>query len=162
VNRQDLTNRALALRALRDLVTAEEAAVRQQLATEFTLPGQREVGHLDGHITGTVQLIKGTSSWVVDDYEAWLQWVIANRPDEVVPSVRPSFTKAILNQLKKDEAPVDHETGELEVPAGILPKSGAPSIRVTPTEDATKILLQLLGDHAVTVGLAEQAELEAS
>lgn len=162
MSREELANRALTLRALRELITAEEQNVREQMAQEFRLVGQREVGAIGGKAIGSVQLIKGTSTWTVDDSAAWLSWVEQNHPDEIVPMVRPSFTTAMITKLRNGGAEVDEETGELEVPAGIVPRSSAPSLRVTPTKDAPGILLQAMGEAAVLLGLAVPAELEAS
>lgn len=158
--REELANRALALRALKELVVAEELRVRAEMAEAFTLPGQREVGTINGQKVGAVALINGTSSWVVDDSSAWLRWVEENHPEEIVPTVRASFTAAMIAKLKKGDP--DESTGEVVSPAGIVPKSSPPSLRVTPTKEAPGILLQAMGDAAVILGLAVSGELEAS
>ena len=162
-NREELANRVIALRALRELITAEEASLRVELAEHFTLPGQREVGVINGHPAGNVQLIKGTSSWTIDNYDAWLAWVEKHHPDEIetTKGVRSSFTNAVMAKLRRGDPIVDEATGELIVPDGIAPKSSQPSLRVTPTKDAPVILLQAMGDLAVVLGLAVAGELEA-
>ncbi len=159
MNREELANRALALRALRELITQAENEVREELAEAFQVPGTREMGQVGGRVIGSVQLIKGTSSWAVADYEAWLRWVKDNNPGELVEVVRPSYTTAMLKKYKDGGAMIDEETGEAIVPDGIVPKSGQPSIRVSASKDAPGIILQAMGDAAVILGLAVPAEL---
>lgn len=160
MSRQELVDRALALRALKLLVEAEEKRCRAELEIEFTDPGDRKIGKIAGRPVGNVQLINGSSTWAVADYEAWLAWVQKHRPDEIVDVVRPSYTKAVLAKLAKGDALVDGETGELIVPDGIVPKHSDPSIRISPSEDAPGVLLQAMGDAAVLLGFAVAGEIE--
>lgn len=162
--REELAQRVLVLRGLRMLVQAEENAIRAELDAAFHIPGQREPARLLGQDLGSVQLIKGSSSWKVTDPDAWQAWVEAHNPGEIVTTktVRSSYTDAVLAKLKAGGAEIDEETGEAVVPPGIAPTFSAPSIRVSPSKEAPRIVLDALGDAAVLIGLAEHAELEAS
>jgi hypothetical protein len=66
----------------------------------------------DGTKVGKVYRGGGNSLPVITDPEKFLAWVQEHRPGEVVPSVRESYQKALLEAIKKAGAPVDPETGE--------------------------------------------------
>lgn len=157
MSREEVAQRLLVLRALKKAITDAEAELDTSV---FSKPGQREVGDIGGRDLGSVQLIKGVSSWTVADQDAWVRWVQKHRPDEIVPAVRTSYRDAVLADLKAGRTPVDEDTGEILVPDGIAPKSGQPSIRVSPSKDAPQIVIDALGDLAVTLGIAVRGELE--
>lgn len=161
MNREEATTRLLILRGLADLVAAEITRTRQVAAELFTRPGQREVGELHGQPIGNVRLDKGTSTWGVVDPDAFLGWVRANRPDEVVVTerVRPAYQAAVLKHLQVEDALLDRDTGELEVPDGVAPKHGKPTLKVTPVAETNGVVLAALGDAAAVLGLAGPPEL---
>lgn len=162
--REDITNELLALTGLEKLIQQRKAELRAEAETVFTRAGQREIGVLAGDEIGNVQLCKAEPSWQVWDADAFLRWVKANRPDQIqtVESVYPAFTKQLLDSLKNGEPQIDPETGEYLVPAGIAPRSGKPSLRVTLAKSGPQTVLNALGDAAVVLGLAVPAEIEAA
>lgn len=156
--REDATNELVALAAMEQIIRARKAELKAELAVEMPRPGTREVAELAGRITGAVNMVKASSTWAIVDPAAFLRWVKAHHPTEVTEAVRESFAAKVMADLKS--ARPDPETGEIPCPDGIVPKSGAPYLRVTTTPDAVTAVLEVLGVQAVPLGLVVAGELE--
>lgn len=117
----DLALRAAALKLLKERVTTEEAATRGALlaAQSKMYADTRSGKSVDavlptGQRVSTYTLAFDNDKAVVTDPEAFLEWVEGNRPDEVeiVPQVRASFTKAILDAVTFVKHTTDDGTEE--------------------------------------------------
>jgi hypothetical protein len=119
--KDDITTVAV-LKALRDTIEVEYQAARHRVLdglraarTELGLKSTR-VTLPDGTPVGTVTLVDPAPAVVVDDDEAFTQWVAENYPTEVEmrPQVRPSWRRDFLARLDAAPGPVaDPRTGEL-------------------------------------------------
>ena len=160
MDREQWAQRLLVQQVWMNLMSKANRETREAAKAAFTKPGQREIGDLDGHDLGSVQLTKGRESWVVDNPAEFQAWVSEHYPEHIITteSVASSFTSNVLAACKGDGF-IDRETGEYIVPPGIVPKTGQPTLVVKPSDDAEKVVLDALGDAAVTLGLAEPAEL---
>lgn len=161
-DREDYASRLLTQAVVINLQTKANRDTREAAKAAFVKVGQREIGELDGQDIGSVQLTKARESWVVEDPAAFQAWVEKHHPEHIVTveQVASSFKDHVIAACK-GEGMIDQETGELIIPPGIVPKRGQPILTVTPSKDAERIILRALGDAAVTLGLAERAELEA-
>lgn len=83
----------------------------------------------DGTDVATVTLAGTSAAPKVTDPVKYLAWVQENRPGEVEPVVRKSYTDALLASMKETGEPVDPETGEV-VP-GVEFRSGTGYLSVT-------------------------------
>lgn len=138
--------RASALEFLLERITKAKAENNAQLRKAL-VPGDRRMAHLaDGTIVGTVTLTKAPKSAFVGDEEAFLAWVLENRPDEVVSKVRPSYQAAVLAQAKKAGVAVDPTTGEA-IP-GITVADGTPSLRPSYDPDAVPTFMDAIRANA--------------
>jgi hypothetical protein len=164
MSQRETATSLLAQKTLIDLMAAANRTAREAAKeTDFDRVGERAVGVLGDQELGVVQLNKGRESWQVTDPAAFLQWVMETRPTEVVthPSVRSSYTSAVLHACKTDGGVVLSEaSGEFGPPPGVECKQGEPTLSVKPNEQAAAVVLNALGDAAVPLGLAERAELE--
>lgn len=98
----DLALRLAVLKVLADRVKTGERVVRADVADQW-VPGTRIPAVLPGNRTvGTVTLTEGREQAKVTDPAAFLEWVRANHPDEIVESVRSSFEKQLLERVRKD------------------------------------------------------------
>lgn len=163
MTREDITTRLLVQKIILNLMQTADAETREEAKRLFTKPGQREVGELAGQDIGSVQLTKAREAWVVADEAAFIGWVARHRPDEIITETRqtvsPAFRKAILEAAKSGEV-VDSD-GVIEVPAGIIPRKGQPILTVTPAKGVEALVLDALGDAAVTLGLVVRGEIAA-
>ncbi len=155
MTREELCSRLLAVRALKELIAAEETRLRTEVYELFTRPGQREAGTLDGQELGTVQLDRPSTSWQVRDRAAFTAWVEDTHPDEIVRSVNPAFERSVLDRVKRDGGLVDEATGEVGMPPGLLLVQGSPTLKTRLAGDAKPTVLAALGESARVLGLAE-------
>jgi hypothetical protein len=67
----------------------------------------------DGTEVATITRAGGAAKPRVTDERKFLDWVLANRPGEVMQAVRESYRKALLEAVEKAGQPVDPETGDV-------------------------------------------------
>lgn len=77
----------------------------------------------DGTQVGEISRAGGTASPKVTDPVKFLGWVEENRPGEVVRSVRESYQKALLEDMKKAGKAVDPATGDVVPGVEFVPSS---------------------------------------
>lgn len=152
-----LAGRQVALKMLADAVADEITRTRDvlepQVAGRETVVAQLS----DGTAIGTVGRSKPPQRAVVTDPAALLAWVEANRPDEVVHSVRESTVEAWKKQAKTHGHAFDPATGEV-IP-GIEIVEGSSSFLPKPDEDQRgPVLSALFGGMADSGVLAELPE----
>ena len=123
------------IKVLKDVLTADETAIRAAAAREM-IPGDRAGARLpDGTIVGAVEYRQGNAAKLkIVDEAAFLLWVKKNHPSEIVTTeaVRPAFRDvAIANVATTGEIPDGVEMSKpgnptIAVPA--LPKGAAEAI----------------------------------
>lgn len=133
----DLTVRAAVLRVLKDTITRAELAAKADLAADMKA-GERKVAYLGNVEVGVINHTRPSESWQVVDDAAYLAWVRANRPDEIVTveQVRPAFTRALDDVITR--------TGE--VPDGVILTQTPGHVRVTVTQDHKAAMRASLGE----------------
>lgn len=107
--------RALALRALSDALTAEARALAAQVQEDMRQLGTDRVTVSDDTLTELGKLTKNPDRmvWGIVDPHAFKQWVEANRPGELMTSVNPAFVKWVLAEAEAHKGIVgDPETGQ--------------------------------------------------
>jgi hypothetical protein len=148
--------RAAALEYLLEKIAKAKAENNAELR-KVLMPGDRRMAHLaDGTIVGAVTLAKAPVSASVTDPAAFLAWVMDNRPDEIVSTVRPSFQMAVLMAAKKRGVAVDQNG---EVIPGITVAEGTSSLRPTYDPDALPDFMDAIRAHAtlaINAGAADE------
>ena len=134
----DLISRAVLRKAVLDHLHGIDREARDALL--YTMrPGDRLTAWDDETDLGMVYVTKPKPTYRITDPAAFLAWVEANRPDEIVTTVAVSgnFTELIRRQ---GEA-VDPETGEVVVPDGVSaePVPGSPTLTVKPSPAAVAL-----------------------
>jgi hypothetical protein len=110
----DQTGRAEALAAL--LAARDALGVK---SVDIELP--------DGTRVGTATLTQPKAGVCIDD-AAFLKWVAAERPTEIVTAVRESFRRVVVGRLKiVGEDVVDKTTGEVMPWASVRPAADTPT-----------------------------------
>ena len=161
--------RELALRlAVHKALTDQLKKVRSQLNEEARRemePGDRVTAKLpSGEKVGSVTLTQGRVSARVVDERAFTAWVAERFPAEVVQVVRESFTKTVLDAVKRNGGWVDKATGELVQVPGVAVTEDDPYPSVRLTKDAPQLIAAAWqrGELAELVGgVLQPRELEA-
>lgn len=131
----DVALALVVLKVLGEQVKTGESAAKREVAVA-ALPGDRTTAALpDGSPVGTVGQAKGRTNARVTDREKFVAFVQEAYPTEVemVPTVRPSFEKRLLDACKANQAPVD--ANGVEVP-GVEVGVGDPYTTVKLAEGA--------------------------
>jgi hypothetical protein len=136
---KELTRKVALLTALKDAVEAELDAARAE-ARDVIIKAREELGVKsvevtvpDGEVVATVTVAGGGTAPSVHYDDVFLAWVKENHPSEVVESVRPSFSKALLGRLEPaGDRYVDPNTGEVVAGIGGRAKSEYISVRFKP------------------------------
>ena len=116
----------------------------------------------DGTKIGTISVKEGAESTYVSDPAAFLAWVKANRPDEVVTteSVRSSYRAAVIARAKEaDGVLFDPETGE-QIP-GLARSKGDPVVSVLVTDKHLENVAAALADGRLSLAGVIVPEVEA-
>ena len=116
----------------------------------------------DGTKIGTISVKEGATSTYVADPDAFLAWVKANHPDEVVKteSVRSSYRAAVIAKAKEaDGVLFDPDTGE-QIP-GLARSHGDPVVSVLVTEKHQENVAAALADGRLSLASVIQREVEA-
>lgn len=135
MNVSEIAMQAAVLKALLDEVSARVKVAKADAEAAFEATGTTgTVPQLpDGTKIATVTYAGGDSrSATVIDENAYLAWVLKEHPEQMELTVRPSYTKGLLDAAEKAGQPVDPSTGET-VP-GVRVKNSTPyvSIRFKP------------------------------
>lgn len=105
--------RLAALKALKDRVDDAYTSARKAALAAMD-PGDRKSAVLDdGTDIGTVSVTKPKLRAAVVDERAFLAWVKAEAPGEIVESVRETYRRHILGRVERYGNVVDTETGEI-------------------------------------------------
>lgn len=123
--------RAAILKTVADDVEAVLAPGKDAVRDEMVDAGVEKIGATlpDGTKVASLSLCGGESAPRVTDPAAFQAWVEANRPGEIVSSVRESYVKAVLDEAKKAGRAVDRASGEV-IP-GITFGPTTPYVRLT-------------------------------
>ena len=149
LSQREIAQRLLALRVVMDRIKVEDRRLRE-LAAASLKTGERVGGYLDEDDEetklGFVQVRKGSARASVVDEAAFLEWVRAVAPGEIVTreSVRESFTRAVLEDVKAHGGWISHADGELHDPDGVSVSVGAPTLAVSPLAEADALIADAL------------------
>lgn len=131
------TARATAHRAV--LETAARAELEQGTVPTWRMPG-----------IGTVTLPVSREAVIVADPAAWVAWVAARHPGEIVQQIRPTSERALLGRLTVDgDVVVDPDTGEI-----------VPGLSVRPGGVPGRLALRLTADAREAAQAAAAVDLE--
>jgi len=155
--KSDLALKVATLKALFDRWAVLDREVRDELMAT-TVQGERIAAVIPGtdvpvaFVTRT-KPIKKHSALAVTDAEAYMAWVLANRPDEVMEHPRPANTvrSSFTAALCKDGGAMDPSTGELTVPDGME--------WVTPEPGRSNLMVKLEPEGAAAIEAAWAAGL---
>lgn len=154
--------RTAVLSTLADLIGAELKTAKAQLQTELKAAkqetGTQKVGVFlpDGRDVGTASLVQPKAAAVVTDEEAFLKWVMAVRPDEVVrrfvTEVRPAWQTLVLKELTAAGVSqwCDKETGEVHDVPGVQIQGRAAYTRLTVPDEGTAAIAEAWRDGLLT------------
>jgi hypothetical protein len=152
VSLKDAATRTAVLSALADLITGELKAAKADLQAELKAAKERTgtqqigVSLPDGSDIGKASLVQPKAAAVVTDPDAFVKWVMAVRPGEIVrrfvTEVRPAWQALVLKELTAAGVAqwCDKETGELHDVPGVQMQGRAAYTRLTvPDEGQTAI-----------------------
>lgn len=131
-----------AVKVVRDELKTIETEAKEALEA-FMDPGDSNRAVLPGWgDMGTVYRTEDSNKATVSDPDAWLAWVKANRPGEIVESVRTSYEAAVLAQVDADGEPLVRDekgklTGELIPGIDFKPRKGYIAVKQTPEQAET-------------------------
>lgn len=141
---REMAGRAVFGKIIADEVGTLIKQVRQHVEPNLEA-GEHVVGVLgDGTRIGKVMRTETPKTALVTDEDALVQWILDNRPDEIVPAIRPSYLEALRMQVKEHGHAFDPASGEI-IP-GIEPAEGTPSYRVMPTSEGRELVKSRLAD----------------
>lgn len=111
ISADSLPAESLRAAVLKALLAEIEASVKGGKAGLKELMDMLDIDSLaarlpDGPKVATVRRAGGKASPKVTDPDKFLAWVQESHPDEVVPAVRESFTRAVLAEVDKNGAAV--------------------------------------------------------
>jgi hypothetical protein len=131
---KDDAARVAVLSALAAQISDELDAAKKSFEQARAKEGIKSIAAVlpSGESVATITWVPQDPKAVVTDPAAFLEWVKANRPEHIerrfVSEVRPSFAKALLDEMTAGQSPVwcDKETGEVvQVPGVTLqPRAG--------------------------------------
>lgn len=168
--RQAAAREAMLADILADLVASHKNDKRAAAAELYVNAGESDVPTLGGRRLGTVKLKNAAAYWSTDT-AAWLDYVRAFHPDEIVTrtveEVNPAFTASVLAEHKAGTVRLRLDTGEEaklgpdnRMPGVTYRKASKGTLEVKPDPDAAGIVLEWLAPEvAALFGLA-RPELE--
>jgi hypothetical protein len=114
----DLPNESLRAAVFKALLTAVEATSKDGKASLKDVMDALDIDSLAARLpdktkVAAIRRAGGKTSAKVTDDEKFTRWVQENRPGEIVPSVRDSYRKSLLEDMDKRDDLVDTETGEV-------------------------------------------------
>ncbi|MCW2902241.1 MAG: hypothetical protein JWO67_4506 [Streptosporangiaceae bacterium] len=160
-NDREMAGRAVFGKILFEEIGKLTSAIRKNVEPNLE-PGEHVVGVLgDGTRIGKVMLTEAPKTADVTDQDALVQWVLDNRPDEIVPAIRPSYMEFLREQVKKHGHAFDPVSREV-IP-GIELGQGTPAYKPVPTDEGRELVRSKLSE-LIAGGLLElpAAEAEAS
>lgn len=137
---------------LRDRIKEWETQAKLELEM---VAGERKAAIVNGSHIGYLTLANGKRSTEVDE-EAFVEWVEARYPDEVVKAVRPAFRRKLMDGALKRGALIDGD-GEVCEAVSITKGEPYPTTQLSPDADIT--ISELLNKGRI--GLYGLKEVEA-
>jgi len=142
-------DRETAGRAVFGKIIAEEVArltgaIRKQVEPNLEA-GEHIIGVLgDGTRIGKVMRTETPRTADITDEDALVQWILDNRPDEIIPTIRPSYLEYLRAQVKAHGHAYDLASGEV-IP-GIEPGVGTPAYKAVPTDEGRELVRSRLAE----------------
>lgn len=126
----------MAAKLIGDVMGAEGKAAKSGLLGAMLDQGVERIRVTDddGTNLGTVTVAAADASARVTDEAAFTKWVQQRFPSEIVPTVRASFRKKLLDEATAAGDPVDASTGEVIPGVEIVP--GEPYLSCRPSAEA--------------------------
>lgn len=151
---KDLAIEIATVNLVADLVAEHKDKLRDELATQFAELGSDSVKvQIDDEKIGKVSLVEPKAKTFIADETLLLQWVVENRPDEVIMQIRESFKKWLLDNVDvlDDGTAVLTTTGEL-IP-GISARKSNPYVSTRFEKDGRERLTEALRTGKVVFNL---------
>lgn len=138
-----LASQVIALAAMKKKLAELDADVRERLQMAMDR-GDRKAGRAGEAKIGTVTLTDPETTWRIADKRAWLEWVKAHKPTEIVTteSVNTAYESAFLASLDPS----------LGLPDGVELVTGPAVVQVRPAPDAMEAIAAELAKAGLTVG----------
>jgi hypothetical protein len=137
MTRKEQAKQVVAHKALKEFLAGHEDEAKEGLLVEMSKGDRIGVADDDGTDLGTVTYSSGNRTPKVTNEAAFVAWVAANRPDEVIETtrrtVRPAFVSLVLKWTKDNGVAV---TPEGEPIPGIELHAGNPYLTVKTTDEA--------------------------
>lgn len=139
MNKDELARTVVAHKALKEFLSGKELDAKGHLLGEMRKGDRIGVPDDDGTDLGTVTYSSGSRTPKVTNEDAFFDWVAANRPDEIVETVkqgvRPAYEAAVLGEVKTHGGHLT-EDGEIVPVPGVEVMQGDPYLMVKTTPDA--------------------------
>lgn len=131
-----------------DVVKAEGDRARADVDAAMTSLGVERLRVTDdgGQDAGTLTRSPGRRSVRVVDEAAFVRWVAARHPDQLVQAVRESFRERLLFAAAQSGEPVDAQG---EVIPGVQVVDGQPYVSYRPAADAKARMRDLLASSGL-------------
>jgi hypothetical protein len=136
MNARDLCLKAFALSTLIDSIKGELGAARDDANAALTKLREDGVSRVDvtlpdGTLVATAALSRPEDRVQVTDRAAFLEWVLANHPDQL--RVDNAFERGVVARLKDHDGTVVDADGQVVEWAATVPAGDVPAtLRITP------------------------------
>lgn len=133
------------LKAAGDLYRGELIADTTDDPDDAMAPGERRTVHVRGPDgervkVGHVRVDQAPVTVAVTDEAAFTAWVQETAPGEIVPAVRDSYRRRVLDVVKREGRAPHPVTGELVDVPGVSREIGDPRVVVSPVAGAAGLL----------------------
>lgn len=151
----EIATRLAVLKVLSDLVKTQTDDAKTSVTEQMT-PGDRLTATLpDGTKVASVTMAEPRASVKVVDEAAFVAWVAEEYPGEIVQAVRESFRTKVLDAVRRNGAPIDHNGA---VTRGVEIVERDPYVTVRPTSGASEAVAQAWRDGTVQLGALPELE----
>lgn len=139
MSKDELAKTVLAHKALKEFLAGKEDEAQGRLLAQMRKGDRIGVADDDDTDLGTAAYVSGSRTPRVVNETAFLDWVAANRPDEIIETVtqtvRSSYKSVILGEVKEYGGHLT-ETGEIVPVPGVEIRQGDPYLSVKTTAEA--------------------------
>lgn len=144
-----------------DVVKDHRDKLRQEIADKFRMIGADSTKVKVGETTiGKISLIEQKPKIYIADEHKFLQWVLQNRPDEIIQQVRESFQKFVLDMVETDDGQTFVFSGTGEIVEGLGIRSGSSYVSTRFEKSGRETLINALKNGTVKYELPNESVKE--